>query len=218
MNVRMPIVCALLTLLVMAVDAQTPARALADKTDAFYNHLQTLQAHFTESYRGAGLDREESGTLLLKRPGRMRWEYTQPKDKLFVTNGKQAWFYVPGERQARLTKLKDVDDLRSPLAYLLGKTRLEKQFDALSLAPDLTPAETGNAMLRGVPKFLPQVSLVLFEIAPEGRIARLVVEQEDGATVEYRFSEAKENVAIADSQFRFSPPPGVEVISAGPED
>ena len=117
-----------------------------------------------------------------------------------------------------MTRLKDVDDLRSPLAYLLGKTRLEKQFDALSLAPDLAPAQAGNAMLRGVPRFLPQVSLVLFEIAPEGRIARLVVEQEDGATVEYRFSEARENVAIADSQFRFSPPPGVEVISAGPAD
>ena len=86
MNVRLAAACALSALLVAAVNAETSARALADKTDAYYNHLQTLQAHFTESYRGAGLDRQESGTLLLKRPGRMRWEYTQPKDKLFVTN------------------------------------------------------------------------------------------------------------------------------------
>ncbi len=213
MMVRLLILCPLLALFVPALPAQTEVRALAEKADTYYNHLQSLQAHFTESYRGGGLERQESGTLLLKRPGKMRWEYTKPKDKLFVTNGKQAWFYVPGERQARLTRLKDAGDLRSPLAYLLGKTRLEKQFDALSLAPDLRPEQPGNVMLRGVPRFLPQVSLVLFEIAPQGRIARLVVEQEDGATVEYRFSQAEENVAIADSQFRFSPPSGVEVIT-----
>jgi outer membrane lipoprotein carrier protein len=218
MKNRLPSLCVLFALLVPAMNAENSARAIAGLVDSYYNHLQTLQTHFVESYRGAGLDRQESGTLLLKRPGRMRWEYKQPQDKLFVTNGKQAWFYVPGERQARLTKLKDVDDLRSPLAYLLGKTRLEKQFNALSLAPDLRPEQPGNTMLRGVPKFLPQVSLVLFEIAPQGRIARLVVEQEDGATVEYGFSDAKENAPIADSQFQFSPPPGVEVISARPGD
>jgi outer membrane lipoprotein carrier protein len=203
-------------LLAAVASGQSSVRALADTVDHHYNHLQTLEAGFTEIYRGAGVTREESGTLLLKRPGRMRWEYTQPKDKLFVTNGKQAWFYVPGERQARRTRLKDVDDLRSPLAYLLGKTRLEKQFSGLSLAPDVPPQQPGNYILRGVPKFLPQVSLVLFEVTPQGEITRIVVEQEDGSTVEYRFTNAKENVSISDSRFQFSPPPGVEVMDAEP--
>ena len=196
--------------------AQSDAHALANAVDRHYNHLQTLEAHFTEIYRGAGVTREESGTLFLKRPGRMRWEYAQPKSKLFVTNGKKAWFYVPGEPQARQTRLRDVNDLRSPLAYLLGKTRLEKEFTALSLAPDIHPAQAGNSMLRGVPRFMPQVSLVLFEVTPGGEIARILVEQEDGARVEYRFSGARQNVELADSIFQFSPPAGVYIVEEEP--
>ncbi len=63
-----------------------------------------------------------------------------------------AWFYVPGEQQARRTPVKQLDDLRSPLRYLLGKTKLEKELDGLSLAPDQKPVNSGDVVLRGVPK------------------------------------------------------------------
>src|SRR6266545_4711636 len=66
---------------------------LAERVDHHYNDLHTMQAEFTESYRGAGVVRTESGTLWLKRPGRMRWEYREPRQKLFLTDGKTAWFY-----------------------------------------------------------------------------------------------------------------------------
>ncbi len=132
--------------------AQTDVHQLADRVDRHYNNLQTLQTEFTENYRGAGISRTESGTLWLKRPGHMRWEYVQPRDKLFVTDGKTAWFYVPGEKQARKMVLKKLDDLRTPLAYLLGRTRLEKEFAGLSLAPDAVPSAPGNVVLRGVPR------------------------------------------------------------------
>ncbi len=64
--------------------------------------------------------------LWLKRPGKMLWDYREPQPKVFVTDGKWAWFYVPGERQARKAAVKKLDDLRSPLRYLLGKTKLER--------------------------------------------------------------------------------------------
>jgi len=203
---------AALLLLSSATLAQTSVPKLAEEVDAHYNHLRTLQANFTEIYRGAGISREESGTLWLKRPGRMRWNYQKPREKLFVTDGKTAWFYVPGEQQARKTPMKKLEDLRSPLAYLLGKTKLQKEFTALSLAPDKPPLHPGDVVLRGVPKFMEGVNQVLLEIAPGGRIVRLVVDGVDGSTTEYRFDDQKENQEIADRQFQFTPPAGVQVI------
>ena len=112
--------------------------------DQHYDHMRTLEAQFTETYTGADITRTESGTLLLKKPGRMRWDYDQPRPKLFLTDGSMAWFYVPGEQQARRTPVKQLDDLRSPLRYLLGKTKLEKELDGLSLAPDVKADKCGR--------------------------------------------------------------------------
>jgi outer membrane lipoprotein carrier protein len=195
-----------------AIFAQTDVPRIAEEVDAHYNHLRTLQANFTEIYNGNGISREESGTLWLKRPGKMRWNYEKPREKLFVSDGKAAWFYIPEEQQARKTPMKKLEDLRSPLAYLLGKTKLQKEFEALSVAPDAPPLHPGNVVLRGVPKFMEGVNQVLLEIAPEGRIVRLMVDGADGSRTEYRFEDQKENLEIADRQFQFTPPPGVQVI------
>jgi outer membrane lipoprotein carrier protein len=202
--------------LIAAIASASPApdvHAIAQAVDVRYDHLHTLQAEFTEIYRGAGTERTESGTLWLKKPGKMRWEYRSPKDKLFLSDGKDAWFYVPGDRQARRTAVKKLDDLRSPLAFLLGKTKLEKELQALALAPDIVPLATGNIVLRGVPKNLAdRVSQVLLEITPEHWIGRIVIDEVDGSATEYRFSNQRENGAIPDQQFKFAAPAGVEVI------
>jgi outer membrane lipoprotein carrier protein len=189
------------------------ARTIAQAVDERYNHLRSLQADFTETYRGAGMERTESGTLWLKKPGKMRWEYRSPKDKLFLSDGKDAWFYVPGERQVRRTAVKKLDDLRSPLAFLLGKTKLEKELQGLSLAPDVVPLAAGDVTLRGVPKSLAdRVSQVLLEITPEHWIGRIVIEEADGSVTEYRFSNQRENEPVPDQRFVFAVPDGVEVI------
>jgi len=190
--------------------------AIAQDVGERYNHLHTLQAEFTEIYRGAGTERTESGTLWLKKPGKMRWEYRSPREKLFLSDGKDAWFYVPGERQVRRTAVKKLDDLRSPLAFLLGKTKLEKELQGLSLAPDVAPLAAGDVVLRGVPKSLAdRVSQVLLEITPEHWIGRILVEEGDGSVTEYRFTGQRENVAVPDQRFQFATPDGVEVIDGG---
>ena len=189
--------------------------AIAQAVDERYNHLHTLQTDFTEIYRGAGTERTESGTLWLKKPGKMRWEYRSPREKLFLSDGKDAWFYVPGERQVRRTAVKKLDDLRSPLAFLLGKTKLEKELQGLSLASDVAPQVAGDLVLRGVPRSLAdRVSQVLLEITPEHWIGRIVIEEVDGSVTEYRFTDQRENVAVPDRQFQFVVPDGVEVISS----
>jgi outer membrane lipoprotein carrier protein len=193
--------------------AQGDVRKVADAVDHHYNGLHSMQAQFIERYSGAGMERTESGTLSLKKPGKMRWEYQTPRAKIFVSDGKLAWFYVPGENQARQTQVKKLDDLRTPLRYLLGHTKLEKEFTGLSLAPDVKPLQPANTMLRGVPASMAdRVSQVLLEISPEHRIARLVVEELDGSKTEFEFSGEQDNPALPDGHFEFKPPAGVEIL------
>lgn len=196
-----------------ALAADSTAADIAGRVDRFYNSLTSLKADFTQSYRGGGMRRSESGTLWLKQPGKMRWEYRQPATKYFVSDGHTAWFYAPGDQQARKAPLKKLDDLRTPLRYLLGKTRLQKEFDGLSLAPDQPPVDAGDVVLRGIPKGMTdRISQVLLEINQNNQIVRIVIEEVDGAVTEFRFSHIQANAAAADSLFRSPVPPGVAVI------
>jgi len=200
-----------LTTVAAAPAADVPA--IAHAVDDHYNHLRTLQADFTEIYRGSGMERTESGTLWLKKPGKMRWEYRSPREKLFLGDGKDAWFYLPGDRQVRKTSMRKLDDLRSPLGFLLGKARLEKELQGLSLAPDVAPLAAGDVVLRGIPAAMAdRVSQVLLEISPEHQITRISMEEVDGSVTEYRFANQQESVEIDDQRFHFVPPAGVEVI------
>jgi len=188
---------------------------LASKVDKHYNNLKSMRAQFTEIYSGAGTSRTESGTLWLKQPGKMRWEYAEPRKKLFVSDGKMAWFYVPGEQQARKAPVSKIDDIRSPLRFLLGKTKLLKEFHELGFAPNIKPMVHGDLVMRGSPKGMEdRISLVILEVSPEGRIDRIMLEEIDGALTEFRFTNAVENLQVADNLFRFEPPPGVEIVTA----
>jgi outer membrane lipoprotein carrier protein len=196
----------------LAADVKTVAAAI----DTHYNHLHSLQAEFVETYRGSGMERTESGTLSLKKPGKMRWEYRSPRAKLFVSDGKDAWFYVPDDRQARKTSAKKLEDIRSPLAFLLGKTKLEKELQGLSLASDKEPLQPGNIVLRGVPRGLSdRISEILIEVTPEHQIARIVIQEADGASTEYRFGEMKEDAPMKDAEFQFKVPAGTETVEGG---
>lgn len=203
-------------LAVLAVALPTHAQdihQLARAVDEHYNHLRNLQADFTEIYRGAGAERVESGTLWLKKPRKMRWEYRSPKEKLFISDGKTVWFYLPAERQLRKTQLRKLEDLRSPLAFLLGKTKLENELRGLSKVVDQPALSPGNLLLRGVPQAMAdRVSEVQLEITPRNQIVRIVLMEADGATTEFRFADLKENVDLSDQRFEFIPPPGVEVV------
>ena len=200
--------------LAIAAAQQVPPSVdqISDNLDRHYNDLKSLQAQFTETYRGAGITRSESGTLWLRRPGKMRWEYIAPREKLFVSDGKTAFFYVPGERQARKAPIEKLDDLRSPLRYLLGKTKLKKEFDSLTVRAGETP---GTQLVRGVPKGMAdRVSEMTLEVNPQGQIQRILIEEADGSQTEFTFSQEQENIPIDDARFRFQPPPGVELIES----
>ena len=113
----------------------------------------------------------------------------------------------------RKSSMKELDDIRSPLAFLLGKTKLEKELAGLSFAPDLQTWRQDDVILRGVPRGMEDtLRQVVLEITPEHAIARILLYGTDDSITEYRFSNQKENVTLPEAKFRFSPPPGTETI------
>lgn len=140
----------------------------------------------------------------------MRWEYHDPREKIFIADSRNAYFYVTGEPHARKAPIKALDDIRSPLRYLLGKTKLQKELDGLSFAPDVPAWKQGDTVLRGVPKGMSdRISQVLLEITPSHQLNRIIIQEVDGTTTEFRFSDIQEDIAVADDLFRFKVPPGV---------
>ena len=186
--------------------------AVVRKVDDHYNHLASLRAHYAEHYTGMGMDRAEEGTLLLKKPGRMRWSYAEPVGKVFVLDGKFAWFYTPGDAQATRVPAKQLDDLRSPLRFLLGHTQLKKELDNLTVA-----AEGSGFRIAGVPKGMAQrVKLLTLGVTAAGAIETMRLEEVDGAVTEFAFSGMQENVPVRDADFVFTPPVGVTVVNGLP--
>lgn len=214
---------ALLRVLVAAFLTHTPflraqqaldAHVVAQLADAHYNRLHSLRAHFTESYEGLGMTRSESGTLSLLKPGRMRWDYASPAGKVFLSDGKYAWFYTPGGSQIQRIAVKQLDDLRSPLSFLLGHTQIEKELTGLNL----TTGAHGEEVLTGQPKGQEnRVRRVALTIMPkDGSIAGIEIEETDGAITRFTFTDEQTNATLPGSSFHFTPPAGVPVVDALP--
>jgi outer membrane lipoprotein carrier protein len=192
--------------------AQAPsAHELAQRVDRHYNQLHSLKAGFTESYDGLGMQRTESGTLLLLKPGRMRWDYTSPPGKLFLLDGKYAWFYVKGDPQVQRMESKQLDDLRSPLRFLLGHTELEKEMSSLTVAP----AAAGRFTLSGQPKGQEKrVSRLTLTVTADGAITAIEIEESDGALTRFNFANEAPDAPIPADQFHFTAPAGVPIVDA----
>lgn len=213
--VKIPRISRLLALLLAVLFARqmhAQDRALLRSVDDHYNHLRTLRARYTEHYTGMGMDQTESGTLNLKKPGLMRWSYDTPSGKVFVLDGKYAWFYTPGDAQVSRAPAKQLDDLRSPLRSLLGHTQLAKELDQISTAPD-----GASFKICGVPKGMEQrVHLLTLIVDASGAIERMKLEETDGATTEFSFSQIEEDIPLPASDFIFTPPPGIPIVNAQP--
>ena len=209
--------------------AAAPARAL----EARYHDAKTLQAIFLERYSDSrqGLQ-AESGRVYFSRPGRMRWEYEAPEQKLFISDGKTVWFYVPSDHTVTRAPIKQSTDWRTPLALLTGKAKLSQLCQSLDLSAEI-PGAQGNVVLRCRPRgerakakgptgdnlegsIAPvddQFDEVLLEVDPQsGELADLRILQPGGIELEYRFGNWQENLPLAESLFRFQAPSGVAIV------
>jgi outer membrane lipoprotein carrier protein len=192
------------------------ALELAQRVDHHYDSLHALRAKFSENYTGLGMNRTESGTLLLEKPGRMRWDYDSPPGKVFLLDGKFGWFYTPGAPQVQRVAAKELDDLRSPLRFLLGHTELEKELSGLQVTADAQG--NGNLVLTGQPKGEEKrVSRVTLSVEPAtGAIDAMEIDESDGAITHFAFTGQQPNAAVPADSFRFTPPQGVPVVDEPP--
>lgn len=181
---------------------------IVQRVDRHYNRLHSLRVDFAESYTGMGMQRKESGTLLLEKPGRMKWSYTDPAGKLFVIDGKDGYAYTPGDAQAERYPAKQLSDFRSPLRYLLGHTQIEKELTGLIMTP-----EGAGYRLSGVPKGMAQqVARVDLTVTADGSIQAIAWQQTDGSTTAFRLTGEQANPPVPAGAFSFHPPPGVVVV------
>lgn len=196
------------TLAIPAVAADNTLTHLLGAVQSRYNSARTLQVTFQESYTGAAGRRQvESGELYLRKPGRMRWDYKSPAGKLFLSDGKQVYFYNPTTNRAEKTKLRETEDMRAPLAFLLGKLDFEKDFRDFQLKN-----ETGQiATVIAIPKSdkLPYKE-VQFTVNPiQGyQIQRLLITAQDNAILAFHFANEQLNPDLNDKLFRFELPKG----------
>ncbi len=176
-----------------------------------YNRTRTLQVTFEESYMGSGRPRRsEAGELSLRKPGRMRWEYTQPAGKLFLSDGKLIYYYNPISKRAEKLKLKESEDMRAPLAFLLGRLDFDKDFRDFKLK-----TENGNQLVIATPKSekLPYKQ-VEFTVTSLGEIKQLIVSGHDDAILIFRFSNERINPVLDESLFQFQLPAGATWLEA----
>lgn len=202
-----------------AESSSTPSAPAATQVfvrqlESSYSGVRTLRAEFTQTYTWGGRKRVESGTVYLVRGGAMRWEYRRPKEKLFLSDGKQLLLYIPEEKQLTRSWVKTSEDVRVPFSLLLSRLNLRKIFLRVDLVDQAPPSSPGLRVLRGFPKRGQEqdYSEVLFEVTPGWDVRRLAVTFVDQSTMEYVFDQVERNVSVHPSLFRFTPPPGTEVI------
>jgi outer membrane lipoprotein carrier protein len=187
----------------------TLAESLVGRIEARNSRTRDLVARFVQSYRSGLLGRElvERGKVSIKRPGRMRWEYQEPEEKLFLSDGKNFYFYVPEDRQVIIQAQ---DDQRSLAARLLfGDAKLLDEFEA-SLDE---PFEEGVLRLRLVPREEnAELQRAYIDAEPSGLIRSILIEDIQGNRTLFRFEDLRENTGLSDGLFEFEIPPGVEVI------
>jgi outer membrane lipoprotein carrier protein len=201
---------ALIAALVVAAAPSGHAEAsrLAAKVQAFYERTRDLQARFTQTYTYAGFGRRQvsSGTLRVKKPGKMRWDYEKPAPKTVAVSGSRLVQYEPDENQAYVDEHFDASAMSAAVAFLLGKGDLTKEFD---VATD----GSGSLLLR--PKEPdPRVETIALSVGPAGEVTATRVVDGSGNVNEVKFSDVRRNVGLPDAAFDVKLPKDVHRVGA----
>ena len=190
--------------------------SLIDTLQKKYSRMNGLAANFLQVYQGNdGRTVRESGRLILKKPGKARWEYLSPEKKVFICDGRNIYFHVFGERTATKASVRESSDPQIPFLFLLGRGDLRKDFSRIEVLSTERAVEAGNSVLRLVPrKAPPEFNRLLVEVNPlTAQVHRLVIVEKNGTRMDFLLTNTQENFAAPDSLFHFIPPPGVSIKS-----
>ena len=201
---------------VSGAQSRTP-EAVARDIQQKYDRVRDFSSDFVHTYRGGVLKQQasERGKLLVKKPGKMRWEYISPERKLFVSDGAKIYSYIPQDKQVIVGDMPQGDEAPTPALFLTGNGSITRDFtpsfDKVSDAP------AGTLQLRLVPKRAEAEydSLTLVVDANTLDLRMLIAIDSQGGRSTFSFSNLKENTGLADNQFVFQMPRNVDVITAG---
>jgi outer membrane lipoprotein carrier protein len=197
--------------------AQTRTAAeLAQALQKKYDGIRDFSADFVHTYRGGVLKKQisEKGRLLVKRPGKMRWDYAVPEVKQFVSDGVKVYSYIPADKQVVVGTVPPDDEASTPALFLAGKGDLTRDFTAsMGEVPPGNPP--GTQALKLVPrKPQPDYDWLVLLVEPGSLALRgMVTADAQGGTSLFSFTNLKENVGVTDKEFTFRMPRGVDVIS-----
>ncbi len=195
----------LIALALLGADLSTQLAQIEQR----YNSTKTLKSDFEQTVSMAqGRKTTEKGVLYLRKPGQMRWEYAQPSGKLFISDGKKIYYASAAARRVEVSAVRETDDLRAPLAFLLGKLDFKRDFSRFE-----TAAEGAATRIRAIPKSEKSLfEYVEFVASPAGELGVVRVQGKDGSRMEYRFSNEVRNGAVDPGLFRYVAPEGYEVV------
>lgn len=204
--------------------AQPPARSASDVARAVqqrYDSIRDFTAKFVHTYEGGVLRKKvtERGEVQIKKPGRMRWEYTNPEKKLFVSDGSQIYSYIPADRQVIISPVPKADQATTATLFLTGKGNLVRDFAVAG--GELPTAPAGSIVLKLVPRQSERdYDVLLLAVSPNDQIQVLSAADRQGGRSTFTFSDIKENTGLADKIFTFKIPRGADVVRSGstPED
>ena len=200
----------------MAGAAETTAPELAQALQRKIDAIRDFSADFTHAYEGGVLHKvvTERGRLLMKKPGKMRWDYTAPEPKLFVSDGVKMYSYIPEDKQVIITTVPAEDEATTPILFLAGKGSLTRDYTPLLV--DLPPGmAAGSRALKLVPRSRQRdYDWVILVVDPGSLTIRgLVTLDAQGGKSSFSFTNLKENVGLADKEFAFKIPRGVDVVT-----
>jgi len=207
----------------LALSASLPPTAaeLAASLQRKYDGVKDFSADFVHAYEGGVLHKQitERGKLVIKKPGKMRWEYSTPEQKLFVSDGVKMYSYIPQDKQVIVSSIPPADEATTPTLFLAGKGNLARDFTAsFAEVPPGQPAD--SVALKLVPKARQRDYDWLTLVVDPATLAirGLVTVDAQGGTSRFAFTNLKENVGIADKAFEFKMPRGVDVVQAATYD
>lgn len=196
--------------------AQQSAAELAAAIQKKYDGVRDFSADFVQTYKGGVLRKEltEKGRMQIRKPGRMRWEYTTPERKLFVSDGVKMYYYVPADKQVTVSTVPSDDVATGPALFLSGKGNVTRHFRAsLADAPPSFPAGTKALKLEPTK---PQPDYDWLVVLVDGgtlALRGLQATDAQGGVSTFTFTNLKENIGLTDKDFAFSMPRGVDVVT-----
>ena len=203
---------ALLLALLLLAPAKDPARAIARRVQAFYAHTRDFSATFHQHYEYVALGRSEDsdGTVRVKKPGLVRWDYAKPEKRTLYLKGKTLWIWRPDDQEAQVNRNFGGDQLSSAFTFLWGKGNLLSEFSPRAVpVPRGLPAGDGLELTPLKPA--PGVQKLLFVVGKDGQVLASVVTNPQGDVNQIVFGEAKVDRGLSEDLFQFSPPKGAYV-------